>query len=127
MSFAQNLIKYRKLRGLSSHALAKRAELDPKSITAYEEGESIPRIDSALKIACALSIPVQDLLYAENEEIPFNQGEYDRLILLSNRLRVQQKRLIKDLISGFIALNQSTKELEKATSILKSIGGRRLG
>ncbi|MEM9678821.1 MAG: helix-turn-helix transcriptional regulator [Bacteroidota bacterium] len=126
MSFSKNLKNYRILRELSSHALAKRAELDPKSISAYEEEESIPRIDSVQKIASALSIPVQDLLYDENAEIPFNQVEYDRLILLSYELPVPQKQLINDLMRGFVALDKTTKELERITGLLQSLPTRNM-
>ena len=63
---AQNIKKYRKLRGITQIQLAKSAQLSPAGIGHIESGDiKNPTIDTAKKISDALAITI-DQLIAEN-------------------------------------------------------------
>jgi transcriptional regulator with XRE-family HTH domain len=69
--FAANLRACRKRAGLSQEALRFRAELHRTEIGLLERGARVPRIDTLIKLASALSIPPGDLL----EGIGWRPGE----------------------------------------------------
>lgn len=60
--FAENLVRCRKRADLSQEALGVRASLHRTEISLLERGTRIPRIDTLVKLAGALSISPCDLL-----------------------------------------------------------------
>lgn len=56
-SFPDLLLKLREERGLSKAELAKRAELDPSSITRFEQGQRAPERATIMQIAEAMVLP----------------------------------------------------------------------
>lgn len=60
--FGANLLRARKRSGLSQEALAMRASLHRTHIGLLERGERLARIDTAVKLAAALDVAVDDLL-----------------------------------------------------------------
>ena len=60
--FGANLKRARKRSGLSQEALAMRASLHRTHIGLLERGERLPRVDTAMKLAAALDIDIEDLL-----------------------------------------------------------------
>ena len=56
-SFPDLLVKFREERGLSKAELAKRAGLDPSSITRFEQGQRAPERPSIIQIANAMVLP----------------------------------------------------------------------
>ncbi len=62
-SMQENIRKYRKKRGLSQNALARKSELTLLTIFKLESGATTnPSIDTAQRIAKALSITVDELI-----------------------------------------------------------------
>ncbi len=59
----QNIKYYRKKRGISIRKLAKMAGISLSHVERLENGESLPRIDTALNVATALHVPLS-LLYS---------------------------------------------------------------
>lgn len=59
-TFPQLLLKLREERGLSKAELAKRAGLDPSSITRFEQGTRAPERPSIVQIADAMVLPTSD-------------------------------------------------------------------
>lgn len=59
-TFQQLLLKLREERGLSKAELAKRAGLDPSSITRFEQGTRAPERPSIIQIADAMVLPTAD-------------------------------------------------------------------
>lgn len=59
-SFPELLLKLREERNLSKAELAKRADLDPSSITRFEQGQRDPERGSIIRIADAMVLPVMD-------------------------------------------------------------------
>jgi len=60
--FGENLVVYRRRAGLSQEELGFRASLHRTEIGQLERGDRLPRIDTLVKLAGALSIPPGDLL-----------------------------------------------------------------
>lgn len=56
-SFQELLVKLREERGLSKAELAKRAGLDPSTITRFEQGQRAPERPSIVQIADAMVLP----------------------------------------------------------------------
>lgn len=60
--FADNLIRCRKRAGLSQEELGVRASLHRTEIGLLERGTRVPRIDTLVKLAGALSVRTDELL-----------------------------------------------------------------
>lgn len=59
-TFPELLLKLREERNLSKAELAKRAKLDPSSITRFEQGQRAPERLSIIQIADAMVLPAMD-------------------------------------------------------------------
>lgn len=60
--FGENLTRCRKRSGLSQEALGLLSSLHRTEISLLERGSRIPRIDTLVKLAGALSIPPSELI-----------------------------------------------------------------
>lgn len=60
--FGENLVVYRRRANLSQEELGFRASLHRTEIGQLERGDRLPRIDTLVKLAGALSVPPGDLL-----------------------------------------------------------------
>jgi transcriptional regulator with XRE-family HTH domain len=60
--FGANFARTRKRAGLSQEEVAVRASLHRTEVGLVERGERMPRIDTALRLAGALEVPLDDLL-----------------------------------------------------------------
>lgn len=62
LHFGRNLRVSRKRAGMAQEELARRASLHRTEIGSLEGGARVPRIDTLIKLASALSIPPGELL-----------------------------------------------------------------
>lgn len=60
--FGENLVRARKRGGLSQEEVGIRASLHRTEIGLLERGERMPRIDTAIKLAGALAVPLSELV-----------------------------------------------------------------
>ena len=60
--FGKNLLRCRKQAGLSQERLAVCSSLHRTEVGLLERGERLPRIDTAIKVATALSVPLDELI-----------------------------------------------------------------
>jgi transcriptional regulator with XRE-family HTH domain len=60
--FAQNLARYREQADLTQEELAARAEVHRTQVGLLENGKRVPKIDTLVRLAGALSISPCDLL-----------------------------------------------------------------
>jgi XRE family transcriptional regulator, regulator of sulfur utilization len=60
--FGENLARCRKRADLSQEELGVRASLHRTEISLLERGTRLPRIDTAIKVAGALEIPLDELI-----------------------------------------------------------------
>lgn len=78
--FAENLVRARRLVGLSQETLGLLAGLHRTEIGKLEYGERIPRIDSIVKLASVLEVSVDQLVAGLTWEAPRRAGERGRFV-----------------------------------------------
>ncbi len=81
----------RRQRGLTQAALAERAGLSPETVSAIERGKHVPRADTVIALARALSCPPEDLLAAQ---LPMLPDSPDPQPVFSRRREAQIARLL---------------------------------
>lgn len=59
---AANLLTAREQAGLPLEELAQRCELEPAEVAAIERGEELPAIDTAVRLAAALGVGIEQLM-----------------------------------------------------------------
>jgi transcriptional regulator with XRE-family HTH domain len=60
--FGENLTHYREAADVSQEELSFRASIHRTEVSLLERGERMPRVDTALRIAGSLGIPLDDLV-----------------------------------------------------------------
>lgn len=78
--FAENLVRARRLVGLSQESLALFAGLHRTGVGKLECAERIPRIDSIVKLASVLEVSVDQLVRGLTWEPPERLGERGRFV-----------------------------------------------
>jgi len=62
LRFGQNLARCREGAGISQEDLSFRASIHRTEVSLLERGERMPRVDTALRIAGSLGVPLDDLI-----------------------------------------------------------------
>jgi transcriptional regulator with XRE-family HTH domain len=78
--FAENLLRARRLSGLSQERLGQLAGLHRTEIGKLEYAERVPRIDSVVKLATALDISVDQLVDGLTWRPPERFGDPGRFV-----------------------------------------------
>ena len=60
--FGQNLARCREGAGISQEELSFRASIHRTEVSLLERGERMPRVDTALRVAGSLGVPLDDLI-----------------------------------------------------------------
>ena len=99
MAFPERLVALRKQRHLSQQALAERAEMHVAQVRRYEGGTSQPTLDALRRLALALSVSADMLVFDEDERTPADL----RLELeAAAQLGPDEQRLVRELIDGLL-------------------------
>ena len=101
MNFSVRLLQARKSQGLTQQSLATAAELHINQIRRYETGASQPTLEGLIKLAKALHISLDELVFDDNQRGPSNQ----RMKLLFEAvegLAEEEQSIIRELIEGMI-------------------------
>ena len=61
MSFGENLIKYRKLRGITQEKMAEIMQVSRQSVSKWENDEMIPELTKMIKLADVLEVSLDEL------------------------------------------------------------------
>lgn len=100
MPFPDRLAALRKERGMTQQALADAAHLHVSMVRKYEGGTGQPSVDALRRLAVALSVPGDVLLFEADERGP---DEDLRLPFeAAQRLDPDEKRLVRELIEGLV-------------------------
>ena len=121
LRFDERLVTLRKERGLTQHALAEMVEMHISQIRRYEGGQSQPTLDAIRKLAIALSVSADMLLFASDE-----RGPDDDLKLqfeAASRLDPEEKNVIRSVIES-IVLRNTVKAAERRFAAADTAGGR---
>jgi transcriptional regulator with XRE-family HTH domain len=113
MRFAERLVTLRKQKGLTQQALSDLTGIHLTQIRRYEGGATQPTFEMLRKLAVALSVSADVLLFDEDE-----RGPTDDLRLqfeAAGHLDPEERRLLKELIEG-ILLRHEAKRWTAASS-----------
>jgi transcriptional regulator with XRE-family HTH domain len=122
LNFHGRLAVLRKARGLTQQALAELVAMHISQIRRYESGHSQPTLDAIRKLAMALSVSADMLLFAQDE-----RGPDDDLRLqfeAANRLDPEEKSVIRSVIES-IVLRNTVKAAERRFAAADSGGSPR--
>ena len=103
LDFHERLVALRKKRGLTQHALAELVEMHISQIRRYESGQTQPTLEAIRKLAMALSVSADMLLFAQNE-----RGPDDDLKLqfeAVSRLNAEEKNVSRSVIESIVLRN----------------------
>ena len=70
MSFHENLIQTRKLRGMTQEELAERLDISRQAISKWENGESVPDTDKLIRLGEVLDVSLDELSGKEPSTSP---------------------------------------------------------
>lgn len=107
MEFAERLAALRKQQGLTQQALAERAGIHVTQVRRYEGGGSTPTLDVLRRIALALSVSADRLLFDEGERGP---DEDLRLQFeATTRLSDEEKQIVKRVLEGILLSHEAKR------------------
>jgi transcriptional regulator with XRE-family HTH domain len=104
IKLGKRIRELRKAKGLTQEKLAEDAQLDYTSIGAIERGVFNPSIESALRIAKALKIEINDLILTP-EKIAVTEKEIliERIKSQLEKTDIKTLRLIDSLLQNIIS------------------------
>ena len=107
MTLPSRLIALRKDRGLSQQAMADAIGIHANSWKKYESGQAQPSLDVLKKIAVALHVSTDFLLFEEHE-----RGPQDDMVLqfeAVSQLQPEEQSVVKDVLESLVIKYQSRR------------------
>jgi transcriptional regulator with XRE-family HTH domain len=111
MEFPERLAVLRKARGLTQQALADQVDLAVLQIRRYEGGTSQPTLDVIRRLAIALGVSADMLVFDEQERGPSDTLRYQFEAV--SRMSEQEQEMVRELLDAVIIKNQVTGALER--------------
>jgi transcriptional regulator with XRE-family HTH domain len=121
LNFHERLVALRKERGLTQQALAEMVAMHISQIRRYEGGQSQPTLEAIRKLAVALSVSADMLLFEKDERGP--DDELKLQFEAASRLDPEEKKLILSVIESII-LRNTMKEAARRFANADSGGSR---
>lgn len=105
--FPERLAARRKERGLTQQALADRIGGHVQQLKRYEAGSSQPTLEVIRKLATALSVSSDQLLFGKDERGP----DYDLRLQFEavSRFDEEEKRVVRSLLEGMILKHEARR------------------
>jgi len=114
MDFAQRLAAFRKERGLTQQALADRVAVHLTQINRYESGDVQPTLDVIRRLAIALTVSADELIFGKDERGP---DEDSRLQFEAiSQFDEEDKELARGLLEGLILKHQAKQSVARAAA-----------
>ena len=107
LTFNQRLAALRKERGLTQQALADAVGMHISQIRRYESGQSQPTLDAIRKMAVALSVSADMLLFEKDERGP--DEDLKLQFEAVSRLDAEEKRVIRSVIESMILRHEARR------------------
>ena len=117
MDFSNRLVKLRKLRGFTQQAIADKIALHVNQIKRYEAGTAQPTLETLVRLAKALRVSLDELVFDEAESQP--SAQMKRLVDSVERLSEDEQSIIRELIDGMI-IKYEVKRLSEAASAISN-------
>jgi len=100
MGFAERLAARRKELGLTQQALADLAGIHMMQVHRYESGGSLPSLDALKKLAVALRVSADHLLFDEDERAPADELKMQFEAVA--RLDPDERRVIQEVVESIL-------------------------
>ena len=107
MSIQQRLITLRKERDLTQQEMADAIGVHVNQIRRYEAGATQPSLEALKKIAVAMSITIDSLVFDEEERSPDEQLKLQFEAI--SHLSANEKQIVKELLDGMIIKYQARR------------------
>ncbi len=111
MDFSQRLTSTRKARRFTQDSLAEAAGVNVSQVRRYEGGTSQPSLEVLRKLAVALSVSADELLFDQHERGPDDDLKLQFEAMA--RLDAEEKHLIKELIEGILIKHESKRWIKR--------------
>ena len=111
-NFGGNLKRFRTEKGFSQEAFAAKIGVHVTNLSKYERNISIPSLEIAEKMASALEMSLDEMVYGQQNEkarIRIADNELLNLFNKTQHLSDDQKKTVMDLLSAFL-LKASLKQ-----------------
>jgi transcriptional regulator with XRE-family HTH domain len=113
MPFPDRLARLRKQRGLTQEALADLVNITKTQVYRYENGSSQPTLEVIKRLAIALSVTTDQLIFEEDERQPD-----ESLALLMEgvaRLDPDEKHILRELVEGILLKHEAKRLVQKVS------------
>lgn len=107
MEFPARLAALRKKKTLTQQALANAVGIHVTQLSRYESGSSQPTLDVIRKIAVALSVSADELIFDENERGP--QDDLRLQFEAVSKFTAEEKKVIKSVLEGLILKHEAQR------------------
>lgn len=107
MDFPQRLATLRKQKGLTQQALSEEVEISLIQLRRYEAGSSQPTLDVIKRLAVALSVSSDALLFDSEERGPDDELRYQFEAI--RHFDPEDRRVAKAVIDGLILKSQAKR------------------
>lgn len=107
MEFPEKLATLRKEQGLSQKKLADIVGIHISQIHRYEKGASQPTLDIIKKLAVALSVSADTLIFDKNERGPSDdlRMQFEAI----SKLDENERKLIREILEGLILKTEAKR------------------
>lgn len=111
-NFARRVLALRKERGLTQHALSDSTGIHVQQIKRYEAGRSLPTAEALKRLAIALHVASDFLLFQTNER----ELEDDMRLRFEalSRMPDEDRQIVKALLDAMITKNQMAQAAVRA-------------
>jgi len=107
MAFPDQLARIRKSRGLTQKELADKVELHQSQIHRYESGASQPTLDAIRRLAIALAVTADELVFEDCERGPDEELRLQFEAL--SQFDPDEKRTARELLDSLILKHQAKR------------------
>jgi transcriptional regulator with XRE-family HTH domain len=113
MEFPERLAALRKARGLTQQALADQVCITVVQIRRYEGGTSQPTLDVIRRLAIALGVSGDMLIFDEQERGPSDALRYQFETI--SRMPEREQGMVRDMLDAVIFKNQVSGTIDRVT------------
>lgn len=113
MEFPERLATLRKARGLTQRTLAEKVDVHLTQIQRYENGSSQPTLEIIRKLAVALSVSADMLIFDKDERGP------DEALKLQfeaiSRFDAEDKKIVQAVLDSLILKHEAKRVMQRAS------------
>ena len=100
MDFPKRIVKLRKEQGFTQQSLADRISLHVSQIKRYEAGTAQPTLETLVRIADALHVSLDELVF-DHKEIDLDD-KMKKLFLAVEQLEDDEQAVVREMIDGMV-------------------------